>query len=60
MIVNCPFCSLDTAGNHETDCPNNIKNASLIVRDGLGYIKRVNHYTSDIELAGMGMEDKVI
>jgi len=23
MVTNCPYCSLDTGGNHQTGCPNN-------------------------------------
>ncbi len=22
MLVNCPYCSIDTGGNHEIGCPN--------------------------------------
>ena len=25
MITMCPYCNLDTAGNHEWNCPNNLK-----------------------------------
>ncbi len=29
MVVNCPYCNVDTGGNHEVDCPNRRMKESL-------------------------------
>jgi hypothetical protein len=30
MVTNCPYCNLDTGGNHQTGCPNNPAKARMV------------------------------
>ena len=31
MIVTCPYCQVDTAGNHEVNCPNKPNQSTTVV-----------------------------
>jgi len=33
MIVNCPFCNIDTAGNHRQDCLGDVRTETLTMTE---------------------------
>lgn len=58
MIIQCSYCQMDTAGNHEQNCPNNIKVVQVPLDTDLA-IERITALESQVtrlrELCGEGL-----